>query len=314
MPAPIVLFVYNRLIHARQTVEALQKNALAKESDLIIYSDAPKDSSAVGAVCEVRNYVKTIAGFRSISIVERDRNWGLANSVIDGVTTVVNQYERIIVLEDDLVTSPNFLEYMNAALHHYESDLKAFSITAYNFPEQTMLIPHDYLWDTYAAFRCCSWGWATWSNRWQQVDWDMAYYATFMRDRTAQELFNRGGPDLTQMLKWQHERRIDSWAIRFGYAHYANQMHCIYPVKTLVANIGLDHSGTHCGVSPQWEHASIDDCWMPLKFCSAKSLDVRISQSLYHACVPPKRSIVTRILQRLPILSRRVQSYFTGAN
>lgn len=314
MPAPIVLFVYNRLLHVRQTVEALQKNTLTKESDLIIYSDAPKNSSVVAAVRDVRNYVKTITGFRSVSIVERDRNWGLANSIINGVTTVVNQYGCVIVLEDDLVTSPHFLEYMNAALQHYELDPKAFSITAYNFPEQTMLIPYDYVWDTYAAFRCCSWGWATWTDRWNRVKWDMEYYETFMRNREAQELFDRGGPDLTQTLTMQHEGRIDSWAIRFGYAHYANQMHCIYPVKTLVANIGLDHSGTHCGVSPQWEHASIDECWMPLKFCSANSLDARILKSLYQACVPSKRSIITRVLQRLPILSRRVQSYFAGTD
>ena len=299
MPAPIVLFVYNRLIHARQTVEALQKNALAKESDLIIYSDAPRDSSAVGAVCEVRNYVKTIAGFRSISIVERDRNWGLANSVIDGVTTVVNQYGRIIVLEDDLVTSPNFLEYMNAALDHYESDPKAFSVGAYNFPDKTMPIPSDYSWDTYAAFRCCSWGWATWIDRWKRVDWNMNYYETFMRDQVARESFNRGGPDMTQTLKMQHEGRIDSWAIRFCYAHYANQMHCIYPVKTLVMNIGLDHSGMHCGIDPRREHSSFDEQWTPRAFCPADKVDARIGRSFHDAFAPPKRSLVTRILHRL---------------
>mgnify|MGYP003394524365 CR=1 FL=1 len=299
MPAPIVLFVYNRFIHARQTVEALQKNALAKESDLIVYSDAPKESSAVGAVCAVRNYVKTIAGFRSISIVERDRNWGLANSVIDGVTTVVNQYGRIIVLEDDLVTSPNFLEYMNAALFHYERDPKAFSIGAYNFPDKTMPIPSDYSWDTYASFRCCSWGWATWSDRWNRVDWSMNYYETFMRDQVARESFNRGGPDMTQTLKMQHEGRIDSWAIRFCYAHYANTMYCIYPAKTLVMNIGLDHSGMHCGIDPRREHSSFDEQWTPRAFCPADEVDARIARSFHDAFAPPKRSLVTRILHRL---------------
>jgi hypothetical protein len=299
MLAPIVLFVYNRLIHARQTVEALQKNALAKESDLVIYSDAPKDSGAVGAVCEVRNYVKTIAGFRSISIVERDRNWGLANSVIDGVTTVINQYGRIIVLEDDLLTSPHFLEYMNAALGHYERDQKAFSIGAYNFPDKTMSVPSDYRWDTYASVRCCSWGWATWVDRWQRVDWNMGYYESFVRNPTAQKLFNEGGPDLTKLLEMQHERRIDSWAIRFCYAHHASNMHCIYPAKTMVRNIGLDGSGMHCGADLRRIHDSFDELWMPRDFCPAEKIDARIARRFHDAFVKP--SLVSRILRRLNI-------------
>jgi hypothetical protein len=299
MYPPIVLFVYNRPVHTRRTVESLQKNTLARESELVVYSDAPKTQEAAGAVREVREYIKTITGFKSVRIVERDRNWGLANSIIDGVTSVVNRYGRIIVLEDDLVTSPHFLEYMNAALHHYERDPKAFSIGAYNFPAKAMAIPGDYQWDTYTSVRCCSWGWGTWIDRWKRVDWSMDYYETFMRDRGAQTLFNKGGPDMTQMLKLQYEGRIDSWAIRFCYAHYANNMRCIYPVKTMVMNIGLDHSGTHCGVDLRREHAVFDEDWFPSSFCPADAFDERIVRSFYDAFTPPKRSLIMRILRRL---------------
>nr|WP_281719805.1 glycosyltransferase [Nitrosomonas nitrosa] len=298
-PAPIVLFIYNRPTHTRRTVEALRKNALAKESELIVYSDAPKSPKALWAVREVREYIRTITGFKSIRIDERDRNWGLANSIINGVTTVVNQYGRVIVLEDDLITSPHFLEYMNAALDHYESDPKAFSIGAYNFPAKTMAIPREYQWDTYASVRCCSWGWATWIDRWKRVDWSMDYYETFIRDQAAQVLFNKGGPDMTQMLKMQHERRIDSWAIRFCYAHHASNMHCIYPAKTLVKNIGLDSSGMHCGVDPRREHESFDEQWVPRDFCPADNIDERIARRFYDAFVTPKPSLVSRILRRL---------------
>jgi len=301
IPAPIVLFVYSRPTHTRKTVEALLKNRLVVESDLFIYSDAPRHSRVVNAVGEVRAYIKTITGFRSVTIVERENNFGLANSIIDGVTVVVNQHGRVIVLEDDLVTSPQFLEYMNAALQHYESDPKAFSIGAYNFPEKTMSIPSDYHWETYASVRCCSWGWATWSDRWKRVDWSMAYYKSFMRDREAQKSFNRGGPDMTQMLKMQHDRRIDSWAIRFCYAHHANNMHCIYPVKTLVMNVGLDHSGMHCGIDPRREHSSFNEQWTPRAFCPAGKVDARIARSFRDAFAPPKRSLVTRILHRMSI-------------
>lgn len=297
--APVVLFVYNRPVHTRRTVESLQRSALAQESELVVYSDAAKTRETAAAVREVREFVRTIDGFRSVRIVERDRNWGLANSIIDGVTTVVNQYGRVIVLEDDLVTSPRFLEYMNAALMHYEHDPKAFSIGAHTFPDKTMPIPSDYQWHTYASVRCCSWGWGTWADRWKRVDWSMDYYETFMLDHRAQESFNRGGPDMSRMLKLQHERRIDSWAIRFCYAHYANDMHCMNPVKTLVMNIGQDHSGTHCGENPRWEHASFDEEWTPRRFCPADIVDERIARNFYDAFAPPKRSLVTRILQRL---------------
>jgi hypothetical protein len=280
-------------------METLLKNRLAAESDLFIYSDAPKHPNAEDAVHKVRDYIGTVTGFRSVSIIERDRNRGLAGSIIDGVATVINQYGRVIVLEDDLVTSPYFLEYMNTALLHYERDPKAFSIGAYNFPEKTTPIPSDYSWDTYASFRCCSWGWATWIDRWKRVDWSMDYYETFIRDRAAQESFNRGGPDMTQMLKMQYERRIDSWAIRFCYAHHTNNMHCIYPVKTMVMNIGLDNTGMHCGVDLRREHASLDEQWTPRAFCPADKVDARIARSFHEAFAPPKRSLVTRILRRL---------------
>lgn len=299
MYAPIVLFVYNRPVHTHRTVEALLKNGLATESDLFIFSDAPKKPEAANPVREVRDYIRMIAGFRSVSIVERDKNWGLANSIIDGVTSVMNQYGRSIVLEDDLVTSPHFLEYMNATLRHYASDPKAFSVAAYNFPEQTMSIPDDYSWDTYSSFRCCSTGWATWLDRWKRVDWSMDYYEAFMRDRHAQELFNRGGPEMTKLLTMQREGKIDSWAIRFCYAHYANEMVCIYPVKSLIMNIGFDNSGTHSGVDPRREHATLDAEWNPSLFCPADAIDSRIVRNFYDAFTPPKRSLVSRILRRL---------------
>jgi hypothetical protein len=297
--APIALFVYNRSTHTRRTVEALLQNTLVSQSELIIYSDASKHQKDEDAVRDVRAYIKTIRGFKSINIIERERNWGLAASIIDGVTAVLNEYGRIIVLEDDLVTSPHFLEYMNATLLHYQNDPKAFSIGGYNFPVKTMPIPSDYPWDTYASFRCCSWGWATWINRWQRVDWQMSYYDTFCRNPDAQQSFDRGGPDMSQMLKMQYERRIDSWAIRFCYAHHATNMHCIYPVKTLVMNIGLDNTGTHCGVDPRRQHVKFDEHWNPRSFCPSDAVDARIARSFYDAFVAPKRSLITRILQRL---------------
>ena len=135
--SPIVLFVYNRPWHTQQTVEALQKNELAKESELFIYSDAAKSKEAEKSVNEVRKYIQTIIGFKKVIIIKREKNWGLADSIIDGVTKIVNEYGKIIVLEDDLVTSPYFLKFMNEALVFYKDKEKVWHISGWNYPIET---------------------------------------------------------------------------------------------------------------------------------------------------------------------------------
>lgn len=246
--APIVLFVYNRPWHTQQTIEALQRNELADESELIIYSDGPRDDKARESVRRVREYVKTINnGFKKITIIERDRNWGLADSIIDGVTEVVNEYGRVIVLEDDLVTSPFFLRYMNEALEFYRDNSSIMSISGYTLPPRYMKFPQNYYYDIYLNYRNSSWGWATWADRWELVDWDVQDYDQFIYNPEQQRLFNRGGDDLTPMLKSQMSGKIDSWAIRFSYAHFKERMYSVCPRYSYVSNIGCDGTGTHCG-------------------------------------------------------------------
>jgi len=283
MRAPIVLFVYNRPGHTRATIEALANNTLAPDSDLIIFSDAARDASGAAAVTEVREIISRVTGFASVRVVLRETNLGLAGSVIAGVTAVIEDFGTAIVLEDDLLTSRHFLEYMNRALEHYQDDPKAFSIGAYQFPERTMPLPRGYPWDTYASYRCCSWGWATWKDRWALVDWDMRYFDSFRADAAAQTRFNRGGPDMAGMLEHQHLGRIDSWAIRFCYAHFADDGHCIYPVKSLANNIGLDRSGAHCGPDPRRQHERLDDTWLPRTFAPADPVDPGIADSFFKA-------------------------------
>ena len=151
--APITLFVYNRIDHTRQCVEALRKNLLANESALIIFSDAAKDVGSQNSVEEVRSYLKTIRGFTKIEIIERTNNFGLAKSIISGVTYVVNKYGRVIVLEDDLVTSPYFLIYMNKALDIYKNDDMVASIHGYIYPVKKALP------ETFFLRGADCWGW-----------------------------------------------------------------------------------------------------------------------------------------------------------
>lgn len=244
--APIVLFVYNRLDHTRQTIEALKKNTLAKESQLFIYSDGAKDDTVSTKVQNLREYLKGIDGFNKVTIIERDRNWGLAPSIIDGVSSIIEQYGKVIVLEDDLITSKYFLEYMNDALEAYQSNDRVFSITGFSFHSDFMNFPSTYKDEVYLNIRPMSWSWATWKNRWGDVDWDVSDFKSFINDPNKVKEFNKGGTDLTRMLKNQMKGRLNSWYVRWTYHAYKKKMYTIYPRISYVNNIGHDSSGVHC--------------------------------------------------------------------
>jgi len=245
--APIVLFVYNRADHTEQTIEALKNNILAEDSNLYIYSDAAKNANAIQAVLEVRGYIKSVKGFKTVTIIQRDKNFGLAASIIDGVSVVCAKHGRVIVLEDDLVTSQYFLTYMNDALDIYKDVEKIFSITGFNFSSKFMKFPKDYKEDIYLNIRPMSWSWGTWIDRWKEVDWDVLDYQDFIKSSQKKE-FNKGGPDLTRMLKKQMNGKSDSWYIRWTYNAYKKSKFTIYPKVSYVNNIGHDNSGVHCTV------------------------------------------------------------------
>jgi hypothetical protein len=248
--SPIVLFVYNRPWHTRLTVEALQKNTLASNSELFIYTDGEKNSKDRSKVEEVRKYIETINGFKKLVIIKREKNWGLADSIIDGVTKIVNQYGKIIVLEDDLITSPYFLNFMNDALEFYKNEDKVMSISGYTYPFQ---VPDSYKKDTFLFYRSSSWGWAIWKDEWNSIDFDITNECEIFKNKTLQENFNKGGDDLFDMLKIQMKGEINSWAIRYALSHSLNNKFGLLPIKSLVQNIGYDNSGTHCGITDTWD-------------------------------------------------------------
>jgi len=247
--APIVLFVYNRPWHTKMTIDALKENLLANQSDLFIYSEYPKDNTQEGKVSEVRSYLKTISGFKSITICEQKTFQGLAKSVIGGINSVLDSYEKVIVLEDDIVTSPFFLSYMNEALNRYENNKNIFSISGFNYPPQLLKIPTGYNNDVYVARRASSWGWATWKARWSKADWDVKGFDKLLSDKILQNEYTDTGADKLRMLIRQMRGEVDSWAIRWDYTHFINKAYCLYPAISFVNNIGLDGSGKHSGKS-----------------------------------------------------------------
>lgn len=253
MIAPVIIFVYTRPEHTKKTIESLAKNRLAKETEVFIFSDAPKNEEAFEKVKRVREYIDLLPDrklFKSVDIRKAEKNKGLANSVISGVTEVINKYGKAIVVEDDLVSSPDFLEYMNEALDFYENDKQIWSISGYTFKID---IPPNYKSDVYLSYRGCSWGWGTWSDRWNMVDWDVKDYAEFKSNKRLRSKFNRGGLDMADMLDAQMQGKIDSWAIRWCYAQSKADMLTVYPVVSRIKNIGLDGTGTHSGITTKYD-------------------------------------------------------------
>lgn len=244
MTAPVLLFTYNRPEETRQTLAALQKNVGAEATELFVFSDAPVNTDAESGVRQVRDLLRTVTGFRSVTVVEQERNLGLADSVIGGVTKLFREYESLIVLEDDLLTAPNFLPFMNSALWLYRDCPEVWSVSGFSFP---LNYPAAYIYDAAFGVRASSWGWATWRERWKKVDWNLSDYEEFLTDIVAKRRFLQGGSDMCRMLQRQKTGRIDSWAIRFCYAQFRNQAYDVFPRVSKVCSIGFGRDATNTG-------------------------------------------------------------------
>ena len=242
MLAPICLFTYNRLEETIQTVKSLQNNYLAPLSELFVFSDGPRSESAIPKVTEVRNYLSTITGFKSVLILESPVNKGLANSIIEGVSKVIEQYGKIIVLEDDLISSPNFLNFMNHALDFYETDTKIQSINGYS------VFLMSAMEEVYFQTRPFPWGWATWSDRWKKDIFDKKKLDLFIKSDNfiLKEFKAKCGNDISKMLLNSINNKNDSWYVRWTFDHFRNNNYSIFPTKSYIQNIGHNTNGTHC--------------------------------------------------------------------
>lgn len=240
--APIVIFTYRRYT-VKKVIDSLLENRLSNQTDLIIYSDGNKNQEDLKDILKVREYLYTIKGFKSLKIIESDKNKGLASSIINGVTEVINKYKRIIVLEDDLVVSKDFIQFMNDALNFYNDNAKIYSISGYG-PKLPCL--KNYTKELYLTIRSSSWGWASWENRWNKIDWEIKDFQEIKNSKKLQNKFNQGGNDLYKMLELQMLGKIDSWAIRWCYNQYKFNQFTIYPKLSKIINDGFeDDKGTH---------------------------------------------------------------------
>jgi len=238
--APIILFVYNRPEYTRQTIESLKKSQFASGSELFIYSDAAKTEKDKKLVAEVRDYIKTINGFRKVIIKESKENKGLALSITSGVSEILNKYDNAIILEDDLELSPFFLKYMNEALSLYEKEEDVISIHGYVYPVKKKLP------ETFFLRGADCWGWATWKRGWKFYEDNASKLLSEITSKNLKDEFdfNRSYP-YTKMLKNQIKGEINSWAIKWYASAFVNNKLTLYPGKSLVRNVGTTVSSTH---------------------------------------------------------------------
>ena len=244
MNAPIALFVYNRPLHTEQTLNALMQNDLATDSILYIYCDGPnKDISLEekSKIEEVRFIARKKKWCKKIIIKESENNLGLAKSVIKGVSEVLNIHERIIVLEDDIVTSKSFLTFMNKGLDLYKNDKKVYGISGYCFPYNGIIKK-----STFFLPIMSSWGYAIWLDRWEEINFNGLELLEKINSRGLQKKLNFGKLNFYQMLLDQVNKKNDSWAIRFYVSMFLKEGYFLYPNESLIQNIGLDGSGIHC--------------------------------------------------------------------
>ena len=241
-PAPILLFVYNRPEHVRQCIASLQANELAAQSPLFIYSDAAKTPESREGVEQTRRFIRDIDGFASVTIIEREQNWGLARSIIDGVTTQVNRFGRVIVMEDDLIAAPYFLQFMNDALETYKDEPRVGHIQGCDFTQDTSLP------DTFLIKWTGSWGWATWDRAWKQFNPNGKELLQQLEERNLTHRFDFNSTyGYTRMLRRQIEGKNNSWAIRWNASLFLADILSLNAGRSLIRNTGFDGSGTNCG-------------------------------------------------------------------
>ncbi len=269
--APVALFAYCRPNHLEKSLRALQADLLASKTPIYIFCDAPANDRDILNCKEVKRVANSAQGFRSIQIIERPYNFGLAKSIIDGVNFVLEQYEQLIVLEDDLVVSPYFLTYMNDALEVYRSESSVAAIHGY-------LLPLDGdLPETFFLKGADCWGWATWSRAWNLFNPNGLELLGELKTRNLENEFDLGGSyPYTRMLTNQVDGLNQSWAIRWQASVFLRGMMTLYPGRSLVQNIGNDSSGVHCSATSQFDVALSESPINVVKIPVAES-DVALS-------------------------------------
>lgn len=245
MAAPIIIFAYKRKKHLETLINSLLSDELSQQSNIYIFCDGYKSEIDREQVEETQKYICSLVAskvFRYLHIYLSEKNNGLANSIIRGVTQLMDEYESAIIIEDDVILADRFLEYMNGALKYYQNDRKIWSVGGFSFIKH---FPEGYDSDVFFTQRSSSYAWATWADRWDKVDWQVKDYPEFRRSLKKRVSFDKWGQDRSMMLDAQRAGKTASWAIRFDYAMWKNGMYNVVPRHSRCSTTGHDGSGTN---------------------------------------------------------------------
>ena len=298
MNTTIALFAFNRPDLFQKTLTALSPNTLTNKASLTIFCDGPRHELEEQKTRAVRELAKRANGFAALEVVEYSQNIGCAASIINGLTEMFRLHERLIVIEDDIVTSPYTLRFLSEGLARYADNEKVFNIAAWTPPHIARNLPAEYPYDVYAIPRLNCWGWASWRDRFQDIDWTVKDYPTFKNSPQLRKAFNAGGDDLSSMLDDQMQGKIDAWDIRADYARFKKNMLGINPVRSYALNIGMG-SGTHTTTATTYWDSDVSLAVEHPRFMDDVSVDTRILET-YLACYKgQKRSLPVRAINKL---------------
>jgi hypothetical protein len=288
--APIALFVYNRPEHTRRTLSYLQKNLLADESRLFIFSDGPRSEADQYKVEQVRQLIKEVSGFKSVKVFNGEQNLGLANSIINGVTKLVNEYGKVIVFEDDLLSSVHTLQYFNEALTRYANEDQVMHIGAYMFGLEDKKLPETFFYRI-----ATSWGWATWGRAWKNFEPDIDKLISQFDKQKINRFSIEGTMNFWKQVQDFKAGRNNSWAIRWYASIFLKGGLALNPSRSLVHNIGHDGTGVHSNVENTYQVKIAKKAvkQFPVKIVE----DEKAHQAIRHFLKNRKGSLLQRVIR-----------------
>jgi hypothetical protein len=239
---PIIIFAYNRPGHLSSLIEGLKRCNNYQKFKYFVFVDGPKTQYDQDQILSIRNVIENSWLNKTAEVHFEPQNQGLAKSVISGVNKVLENHDRLIVLEDDLSLHFQTLDFLDLCLEHYYSNNEIGSISAYLFP-LFKTVPEEN--KTFLLPRISSWGWATWKNRWEKAAWDNEYFIHQLQDESIINKLNYAGEDIFTGLIKNELGLIDSWAMKWAFHHVINNLHSVYPSISMVQHVGNDGSGTH---------------------------------------------------------------------
>ena len=289
---PILLIAFNRPEHTRRTIDALRVQA---PPVVFVFQDGPraKRPDDIENCKLVRQVVENEINWScELHTFFSETNRGCRDAIIFAITEVLKIHESVIVVEDDIITSPAFYTYMCKALEYYKDRKTVFSISGHSHSPNKFVVPQDYDYDVFASPRLFNWGWGTWRDRWDKADWSFSYYDELMKHPHEQAAYCRGGDDLMPMLIDEKQGRSSAWDVQFAFAHFRNHAVSIVPCVSYTYNIGMDGSGTHCNAMTMVKcNTEILNQNLNPRFLDNLYFDNRIINLLYSAFARKKRPL-----------------------